>query len=358
MARPMLELFEKYWSDHSMILSFDVLLDPRYKLQLLKELYNVLYVEDEVQMRTFDANLAASRSGRSDVDSYISLPIVPHTGETEFDILDYWKNQSISYPVLSHMTRDILAIPITSVASESSFSMGGCLLNRSNDAAELVESITGQVENKSGNTNYLPGQSRVHISRMQFGFGYHIFGPILVQVVLRSGAGRVQIHNFQVQLGFKSTPVPTRVDFGSSQRRNSIVFDNPMEDNFGLLERSKKLQMLTCNAIEQGAEMWGVYAGLLCAWNARMRKIIIEFDSLDAIRLLSNRRMGNSSLTILKHIYVLMDRQWEVRFQHVLRHDNRITDSLASRAGPNVIDTQIWLSPLDEMINMFNDDNG
>ncbi|KAE8670836.1 Nuclear transport factor 2 family protein [Hibiscus syriacus] len=47
----MLELYEKYWSDHSMIMSFAVLLNPRYKLQLLKELYNVLYVEDVVQRK-------------------------------------------------------------------------------------------------------------------------------------------------------------------------------------------------------------------------------------------------------------------------------------------------------------------
>ncbi|KAK8559040.1 hypothetical protein V6N12_042328 [Hibiscus sabdariffa] len=51
MAGQMLELYEKYWSDHSTIMSFAVLLDPRYKLQLLKELYNVLYVEDEVERR-------------------------------------------------------------------------------------------------------------------------------------------------------------------------------------------------------------------------------------------------------------------------------------------------------------------
>ncbi|KAK8538204.1 hypothetical protein V6N12_044339 [Hibiscus sabdariffa] len=92
MAGPMLELYEKYWSDHSTIMSFAVLLDPRYKLQLLKELYSVLYVEDEVERRNFDTNLAASRSGRSDVDSYISLPLLPRTEDAQFDILEYWKS--------------------------------------------------------------------------------------------------------------------------------------------------------------------------------------------------------------------------------------------------------------------------
>ncbi|GMI66348.1 DAYSLEEPER [Hibiscus trionum] len=178
MAGPMLELYEKYWSDHSTILTFSVLLDPRYKLQLLKELYDVLYVEDEVERRVsvvynefvsmyiyysrsarssssnssvqsnssqssslsssgcprtfkksnlfqnFDANLAASRSGKSDVDSYISFPLLPRTEDAEFDILEYWKTQSVSFPILSLMARDVLTIPITSIASKSSFSMG------------------------------------------------------------------------------------------------------------------------------------------------------------------------------------------------------------------------------------------
>ncbi|KAK8504013.1 hypothetical protein V6N12_033230 [Hibiscus sabdariffa] len=124
MAGPLLELYEKYWSDHSTILSFVVLLNPRYKLQLLKELYSVLYVEDEVEMRNFDVNLAASRSERSDVDSYISLPLLPRTEDAQFDILEYWKSKYVSFHVLSHKARDVLVIPITSFASESSFSMG------------------------------------------------------------------------------------------------------------------------------------------------------------------------------------------------------------------------------------------
>ncbi|KAL4312050.1 hypothetical protein GQ457_01G004470 [Hibiscus cannabinus] len=177
-------LHEKYWSDHSTILSFAVLLDPRYKLQLLKELYSVLYVEDEVERRVslvynefvslyvyysksvlcsssnssvqsnsthssslssssrprtfkksnlfqnFDANLAVSRSGKSDVDSYMNLPLLPRIDDAQFDILDYWKSQFVSFPVLSQMARDVLAIPITYVASESSFSMGGRILNK------------------------------------------------------------------------------------------------------------------------------------------------------------------------------------------------------------------------------------
>ena len=58
-------------------------------------------------------------------------------------MLTYWKKKSSCYPVLSAMARDILAIPITSVASESTFSMRGRILNkwRSAIVPENVEAI-------------------------------------------------------------------------------------------------------------------------------------------------------------------------------------------------------------------------
>ena len=46
-----------------------------------------------------------------------------------FDILDWWKLNAYNYPILSKMARDILAIPISIVASESAFSTNGRILN-------------------------------------------------------------------------------------------------------------------------------------------------------------------------------------------------------------------------------------
>jgi len=41
-----------------------------------------------------------------------------------FDILDFWK-KDFKYPILRMISRDFLAIPVSTVASESAFSMGG-----------------------------------------------------------------------------------------------------------------------------------------------------------------------------------------------------------------------------------------
>ncbi|KAL0292470.1 UNVERIFIED_CONTAM: putative AC transposase [Sesamum angustifolium] len=47
----------------------------------------------------------------------------------DFDILNWWKTNGVKYPTLQKMARDILAIPVSTVASESAFSSSGKLIN-------------------------------------------------------------------------------------------------------------------------------------------------------------------------------------------------------------------------------------
>ncbi|KAL2931276.1 Zinc finger BED domain-containing protein RICESLEEPER 2, partial [Bienertia sinuspersici] len=54
----------------------------------------------------------------------------PHSCSSRTAKSDYWKTQSVSYPTLALMARDILAIPITYVASESAFIASGWILNK------------------------------------------------------------------------------------------------------------------------------------------------------------------------------------------------------------------------------------
>jgi hypothetical protein len=45
--------------------------------------------------------------------------------DADFDALEWWKSNASKYRILSKMTKDILAVPINTVASEAPFSVGG-----------------------------------------------------------------------------------------------------------------------------------------------------------------------------------------------------------------------------------------
>ncbi|CAN1355230.1 Putative AC transposase [Linum perenne] len=97
-----------------------------------------------------------------------------------YDVLGWWKRNAMRYPILSTMARDILAAPITTIASESTFSTGGrildsfrtsltpkiveaviCCRDWISDDSELVndkEDLEEQTEFENGNILYLPFQ--------------------------------------------------------------------------------------------------------------------------------------------------------------------------------------------------------
>src|SRR5262249_8493117 len=60
-----------------------------------------------------------------------------------FDILAWWKVNTEKYPILSQIARDVLAIPVSTVASESAFSTGGRVLDysRSSLSPSMVEAL-------------------------------------------------------------------------------------------------------------------------------------------------------------------------------------------------------------------------
>ena len=78
---------------------------------------------------------------KSEVDKYLEETI--EKDEYDFKILGWWKMNSSKYRILSQIARDVLAIPVSTVASESALTTGGRVLDqfRSSLTPKLVECL-------------------------------------------------------------------------------------------------------------------------------------------------------------------------------------------------------------------------
>ncbi|KAK3193225.1 hypothetical protein Dsin_024535 [Dipteronia sinensis] len=65
---------------------------------------------------------------KSQLELYLDEPKLEMS--SNLDVVDFWKVNMISYLDLSVMTGDVLIIPVSTVASESAFSVDGLVLDR------------------------------------------------------------------------------------------------------------------------------------------------------------------------------------------------------------------------------------
>ncbi|XP_026450739.1 zinc finger BED domain-containing protein RICESLEEPER 2-like [Papaver somniferum] len=187
MAEVMFRKYNTYWGDYedmNYVLFFSKLLDPREKESGLKfdleclyeqddfrvgtvlktvkqdmgklyEEYNTMYSNANVEEGTGSTTVAGvddmvvcvqeeniedmlesrkkrrrmnvhSNHPKSELESYLLDDCETSTGD--FDILAWWQDNSTKYKVLSLTVKDILEIPVSSVASESAFSTGKRIL--------------------------------------------------------------------------------------------------------------------------------------------------------------------------------------------------------------------------------------
>ncbi|WOL20035.1 zinc finger BED domain-containing protein RICESLEEPER 2-like [Canna indica] len=81
---------------------------------------------------------------KSELEVYLEEGVyIPEGTSNFFSALEWWKNNNLKYKILSKMVADILAIPISTVASESTFSAGGKVIDeyRSKLNEESVEAL-------------------------------------------------------------------------------------------------------------------------------------------------------------------------------------------------------------------------
>ena len=105
-------------------------MDTGISMSLLKAIFN-----------KHKMNLGFGGSKKIDLDIYLSETVIEDDGP--FDILRWWKINTDRFPILSILARDVLVVPISTVASESTFSTGGIVLDyfRSSLTPKLVEAL-------------------------------------------------------------------------------------------------------------------------------------------------------------------------------------------------------------------------
>ena len=64
-----------------------------------------------------------TKMGKSELDLYLGEP--NHSRTEDLDILDYWFKTLVRYPTLAVIAHDLLTIPISTLASKLTFSIGG-----------------------------------------------------------------------------------------------------------------------------------------------------------------------------------------------------------------------------------------
>ena len=71
----------------------------------------------------------AAEPAKSELEQYLSEEVDEASLDDQFDVLCWWKLKAPKFPKLALLVRDILAIPISTVASESTFSTSGRILS-------------------------------------------------------------------------------------------------------------------------------------------------------------------------------------------------------------------------------------
>ncbi|KAJ4783290.1 Zinc finger BED domain-containing protein RICESLEEPER 2 [Rhynchospora pubera] len=173
----MFEKFEKYWDDVSLLIAVASILDPRFKqfaiqfcfekvyssseaseqvkcvlakLRVLYEMYEKEYISLSVSSSSlsiagtrgtsssvssssinedfisFMQSKWAKNPPKSDLDIYLEEPVFKRK---ELDVLTWWRENSVKFPILSKLAHDVLCIPTTTATSESDFSVGSRVLD-------------------------------------------------------------------------------------------------------------------------------------------------------------------------------------------------------------------------------------
>ncbi|XP_075501882.1 uncharacterized protein LOC142539962 isoform X2 [Primulina tabacum] len=132
------------WVLQKRIINFSYMPPPHSGIALcdkINSLFNLWGIQRKVFTITLDNAAANDVAQKSQLDLYLDEPKIDRSSNC--DVLAFWKAYQFRYPELAQMARDILSVPISTVASESSFSTGGRILDQYRSAMkpDVVEAL-------------------------------------------------------------------------------------------------------------------------------------------------------------------------------------------------------------------------
>ncbi|XP_020992165.2 zinc finger BED domain-containing protein RICESLEEPER 2-like [Arachis duranensis] len=132
MAEKMKSKYDKYWGNiknTNMMIFIAVVLDPRSTRQDPPEISTQELEAHETSFAMeFEKKMQFNESvNKNEVELYL-MEALKKSG-VQFDILNWWKVNSTKFPILGGIARDVLAMLVFTVASKSTFSTGGRVLN-------------------------------------------------------------------------------------------------------------------------------------------------------------------------------------------------------------------------------------
>ncbi|KAL9453332.1 hypothetical protein AB3S75_009020 [Citrus x aurantiifolia] len=81
------------------------------------------------------------------------------------------------------------------------------------------------------------------------------------------------------------------------------------------------------------AELWGLYQGLLLAWETGIKWLMVEVDSLCVTQMISKHVVvPNVSYALVVAVRDLLNRNWQVCLTHIYREANSVADFMANMA--------------------------
>uniref|UniRef100_A0A803LA19 SRP54-type proteins GTP-binding domain-containing protein n=1 Tax=Chenopodium quinoa TaxID=63459 RepID=A0A803LA19_CHEQI len=158
---PMLEKFDKYWSEYNIYLACAAILDPRFKLKFVEYCFDKIYGLDEAMCKvekvlntlrslyneykstfstspivvpsttssriedenffddyqSYSSRITRTQTKKSQLESYLKESELDL--DMELDILEYWQQNAVRFSELAILARDLLTIPILLAAGDT-----------------------------------------------------------------------------------------------------------------------------------------------------------------------------------------------------------------------------------------------